>query len=51
MLTLIWKTQNQEWGYRDIGEIQEAGARVGLTLTQTIDMPANNHVLLLSKEP
>ena len=42
-------TQNGEWGYRDISEIEEAGARVHLRLAQTIDMPANNHVLLLRK--
>lgn len=44
------RSQNQEWGYRDIGDVEEAAKSHRLELTRTLDMPANNHVLLFTKQ-
>jgi len=41
--------QNAEWGYREVGQMEEAAAVQGLQLVKTLDMPANNHVLLFKK--
>jgi hypothetical protein len=43
------RSQNAEWGYRDIGDIEQAAKARGLTLTKALDVPANNHVLLFEK--
>jgi hypothetical protein len=36
------RAQNPEWGVRDLDEVSEAAAQAGLTLTEVIEMPANN---------
>jgi SAM-dependent methyltransferase len=34
--------QNPEWGIRDLGEVRALASEQGLTLTETVTMPANN---------
>ena len=34
--------QNPEWGIRDIGDVRALAAQHGLTLAETVPMPANN---------
>ena len=46
----VYAIKNQEWGYRDIGDVEEAAKSHRLELTRTLDMPANNHVLLFTKQ-
>ena len=41
--------QNAEWGYREVGQMEEAAVAQGLQMVKTLDMPANNHVLLFKK--
>jgi SAM-dependent methyltransferase len=36
------QTQNPQWGIRDVGAVADLAARYGLTLTETVPMPANN---------
>ena len=36
------RTQNAQWGVRDIAEVTELAARQGFWLAETIRMPANN---------
>ncbi len=34
--------QNAAWGIRDLGDVTALAARHGLTLAETVPMPANN---------
>jgi SAM-dependent methyltransferase len=34
--------QNAQWGIRDLGEVTDLAVRCGLTLVETVPMPANN---------
>jgi hypothetical protein len=34
--------QNPEWGIRDLGEVRALASEQGLTLAETVTMPANN---------
>lgn len=43
------KGLSPEYGVRDLADIANEGKRNGLTLTETIDMPANNFSLILRK--
>jgi len=36
------RTQNPQWGIRDLAEVRDLAKRHGFTLTETISMPANN---------
>jgi len=36
------RSQNAEWGVRDLADIVQLAARHGLVLTETVAMPANN---------
>ncbi|KAH9417281.1 hypothetical protein DERP_007278 [Dermatophagoides pteronyssinus] len=40
------RQRNQEWGIRDICELEKLAEQNGLILDQTFDMPANNKILL-----
>jgi hypothetical protein len=40
---------NPEWGVRDIGELQQLAQSVGLRLSETIAMPANNLILCFAR--
>jgi len=42
--------QNAQWGIRDLGEMRELAARHGLTLAETVPMPANNLSIILRRE-
>ena len=39
------RDNNPEWGVRDIADVQALGVSVGLRLTETAEMPANNLIL------
>ena len=41
--------QDAEWGVRDIGDMEELAASVGLSLVEVVDMPANNLVLVFER--
>ncbi len=43
------RTQDPEWGVRDVGDVEELAERVGLRLTETIEMPANNLILVFER--
>lgn len=40
---------NAEWGVRDIGDVEKLAASVGLALVDTVEMPANNLVLVFER--
>jgi SAM-dependent methyltransferase len=37
---------NPEWGVRDISDLEKLASSVGLTLRETVEMPANNQILV-----
>lgn len=39
--------RDPEWGVRDVDDLKTAGA--GLVLSETVEMPANNHLLVWSR--
>ncbi|NOJ44132.1 DUF938 domain-containing protein [Bradyrhizobium australiense] len=43
------REQNAEWGVRDIGELSTLAESVGLSLIQTVPMPANNMILAFAR--
>jgi cyclopropane fatty-acyl-phospholipid synthase-like methyltransferase len=43
------KARNPSWGVRDIAELERVGESSGLSLRETIEMPANNMSLVFSK--
>ena len=43
------RRQNAEWGVRDIADLEALAAMNGLELAATIDMPANNVMLVLER--
>ena len=45
------RDQNAEWGVRDIGELGALADGVGLTLVETVEMPANNLILVFARSP
>ncbi|AYG64441.1 DUF938 domain-containing protein [Rhizobium jaguaris] len=38
-----------EWGLKDIGELEKAAAPHGLKLARTLDLPANNFILIFDR--
>jgi SAM-dependent methyltransferase len=42
------RAQNPAWGIRDTADIEALSARTGLTITETVEMPANNLSLFLT---
>lgn len=40
---------NAEWGVRDVGDLEKLAASVGLALVDTVEMPANNLVLVFER--
>jgi SAM-dependent methyltransferase len=40
---------NPDWGVRDITELNELATRAGLRLRETIEMPANNMILVFGR--
>lgn len=45
------RAQNPEWGYRDVNDLVALGAGMGLRLTEQIQMPANNFLLVFERDP
>jgi SAM-dependent methyltransferase len=43
------RDNNPEWGVRDIEDVKTPAGRVGLTLIETVEMPANNLILVFEK--
>jgi len=43
------REQDGEWGVRDIGEVSTFAACVGLSLIETVQMPANNLILTFAR--
>jgi len=43
------KARDPAWGVRDIADLERAAEASGLTLRETIDMPANNRSLVFSR--
>jgi len=43
------REQDAEWGVRDIGEVSTFAAGVGLSLIETVQMPANNLILIFAR--
>jgi SAM-dependent methyltransferase len=43
------RDNNAEWGVRDVDDMKRLGGSVGLALIETVEMPANNLVLVLEK--
>ncbi len=43
------KDQNEEWGVRDMGEVEHAAEKSGLHPEQAQEMPANNFSLIFRK--
>jgi len=43
------RATDAEWGVRDIGDLEALAARVGLRLLETVQMPANNLILVFAR--
>ena len=43
------RERDAEWGVRDIGELSTLAASVGLSLIETVPMPANNLILVFGR--
>jgi len=43
------RARDPRWGVRDVGELEAAGAQVGLALERVVEMPANNLSLVLRR--
>ena len=43
------KSQNEEWGVRDIGDVVSLAEGAGFELAETFEMPANNLILMFSR--
>lgn len=43
------RSRDPSWGVRDVAELRALGERNGLALEETIEMPANNHVLMFRR--
>jgi hypothetical protein len=45
------RERDPEWGVRDIEDLKELAASAGLVLIETVEMPANNLILVFGREP
>jgi SAM-dependent methyltransferase len=45
------REQDAEWGVRDLGEVRTLAESVGLSLIETVPMPANNLILAFGRSP
>jgi uncharacterized protein DUF938 len=43
------RERDPEWGVRDVADLQRLAGRVGLVLTETLEMPANNLILMFER--
>lgn len=46
---LALRTQNAEWGLRDLEAVSDVAARTGFVLEETVEMPANNFSLVFKQ--
>ncbi|KHJ98884.1 hypothetical protein OESDEN_01123 [Oesophagostomum dentatum] len=44
------RSQNPEWGLRDVSQLSTLASSCGLTLVARHNMPANNHMLIFSRD-
>jgi hypothetical protein len=44
------RQQNPEWGVRDLNDIAAAGQRHGMAYERYVEMPSNNHILMLRRQ-
>jgi hypothetical protein len=44
------RAQNAQWGIRDLGEMRTLAGRHGLTLAETVPMPANNLSVIFRRD-
>lgn len=42
---------NPEWGVRDVEQLEKVARSVGLELSEVVEMPANNLILIFSRAP
>ncbi|XP_067003713.1 methyltransferase-like 26 isoform X2 [Anabrus simplex] len=47
---VMLRTQDPEWGLRDVSVLEKVATQNGLRLTKVVDMPANNKVLIWKKD-
>ena len=45
------KSQNAEWGVRDVGDVARLAQGAGFELADTFEMPANNLILMFIRSP
>ena len=43
------RERDPEWGVRDIADLEKLAASGGLTLLETVEMPANNLILVFGR--
>lgn len=43
------KSQNEEWGVRDVGDVARLAKGAGFELAETFEMPANNLILMFKR--
>ena len=43
------RQQNPDWGLRDLNDVASKGARHRLHLDRVVEMPANNHIIILRR--
>jgi hypothetical protein len=43
------REQDADWGVRDIVDLEKLAAGVGLALVETVQMPANNMILIFGR--
>lgn len=43
------RARNAEWGVRDVDDLENLAASVGMELEGTVPLPANNHCLIFNK--
>jgi SAM-dependent methyltransferase len=43
------RTQNAQWGVRDLGDVVDLATRNGFALTETVSMPANNLSIIFQR--
>jgi hypothetical protein len=44
------RDRNPEWGVRDIADLEKLAANAGLILIETVEMPANNLILVFGRK-
>ncbi|MBW1756933.1 MAG: DUF938 domain-containing protein, partial [Deltaproteobacteria bacterium] len=44
------RSRNARWGVRDIDDLRDLGGRTGFVLEERVGMPANNMILVWTRE-